>query len=44
MRGLQLQKRGTGGEHTDAVDDVYDMSNRARLKKSEVKKQKFITE
>lgn len=33
--GLQLQKRGTGGEHTDAVDDVYDISNRARLKKSE---------
>lgn len=33
--GLHLQKRGTGGEHTDAVDDVYDISNRARLKKSE---------
>jgi creatine kinase len=33
--GLQLQKRGTGGEHTEAVDDVYDISNRARLKKSE---------
>ena len=30
-----LQKRGTGGEHTEAVDDVYDISNRARLKKSE---------
>jgi len=27
--------RGTGGEHTAAVDDVYDVSNRARLKKSE---------
>ena len=36
MLGLQLQKRGTGGEHTEAVDDVYDISNRARLKKSEV--------
>ena len=34
--GLQLQKRGTGGEHTEAIDDVYDISNRARLKKSEV--------
>lgn len=32
---LQLQMRGTGGEHTAAVDDVYDISNRARLKKSE---------
>lgn len=32
---LSLQKRGTGGEHTEAVDDVYDISNRARLKKSE---------
>ena len=34
--GLELQERGTGGEHTAAVDDVYDISNRARLKKSEV--------
>jgi len=33
--GLQLQPRGTGGEHTAAIDDVYDVSNRARLKKSE---------
>lgn len=33
--GLNLQMRGTGGEHTAAVDDVYDISNRARLKKSE---------
>jgi creatine kinase len=33
--GFRLQKRGTGGEHTEAVDDVYDISNRARLKKSE---------
>lgn len=32
---LDLQKRGTAGEHTAAVDDVYDISNRARLKKSE---------
>jgi creatine kinase len=35
MWGLGLQKRGTGGEHTEAVDDVYDVSNRARLKQSE---------
>jgi len=34
--GLQLQHRGTGGEHTAAVDDVYDISNRARLQKSEL--------
>jgi creatine kinase len=33
--GLDLQERGTGGEHTAAIDDVYDISNRARLKKSE---------
>lgn len=33
--GLRLQKRGTAGEHTEAVDDIYDISNRARLKKSE---------
>ncbi|KAK2194003.1 hypothetical protein NP493_3g01064 [Ridgeia piscesae] len=32
---LKLQKRGTAGEHTDAVDDVYDLSNSARLKKNE---------
>merc|ERR1712080_306347 len=36
VTGLELQKRGTGGEHTDAVDDVYDISNRARLKRSEL--------
>ena len=36
MLGLELQKRGTGGEHTDAVDFVYDLSNSARLKKTEV--------
>ena len=35
--GLGLQKRGTSGEHTDAVDAVYDISNAARLKKSEVR-------
>lgn len=33
---LGMQKRGTAGEHTDAVDDVYDISNAARLKKTEV--------
>ncbi|KAK2194005.1 hypothetical protein NP493_3g02057 [Ridgeia piscesae] len=32
---LGMQKRGTSGEHTAAVDDVYDISNAARLKKSE---------
>ncbi|KAK2154015.1 hypothetical protein LSH36_279g03125 [Paralvinella palmiformis] len=32
---LQLQWRGTAGEHTEAVDSVYDISNSARLKKSE---------
>lgn len=36
ISSLQLQWRGTGGEHTAAVDNVYDISNRARLKKSEV--------
>ena len=36
VKDLQLQPRGTGGEHTAAIDDVYDVSNRARLKKSEV--------
>lgn len=36
MPAMGLQERGTGGEHTAAVDDVYDISNRARLKKTEV--------
>ena len=36
VKDLQLESRGTGGEHTTNVDDVYDISNRARLKKSEV--------
>jgi len=35
MVGMELQARGSSGEHTAAVDDVYDISNRARLKKSE---------
>jgi creatine kinase len=35
VAALNLQDRGTGGEHTEAVDDIYDISNRARLKKSE---------
>ena len=34
--GLGLQKRGSAGEHTAAVDDVYDISNAARLKSTEV--------
>jgi creatine kinase len=33
--GLKMQKRGTAGEHTAAVDDVYDISNAARLKLTE---------
>ena len=36
MPAMGLQARGTGGEHTAAIDDVYDISNRARLKKTEV--------
>nr|BAE16473.1 taurocyamine kinase [Arenicola brasiliensis] len=32
---LKMQKRGTAGEHTAAVDDVYDLSNAARLKSTE---------
>jgi len=32
---LGLQKRGSAGEHTAAVDDIYDLSNKARLKKTE---------
>ena len=36
VEGLNFQKRGTGGEDTDAVDDVYDISNKARIKKTEV--------
>jgi len=32
---LDLQKRGSAGEHTAAVDDIYDLSNKARLKKTE---------
>lgn len=35
VKGLQMQKRGTAGEHTAAVDDTYDLSNAARLKKTE---------
>jgi len=36
MPAMGLQARGTGGEHTAAVDDVYDISNRARLKLTEL--------
>lgn len=35
VSGLGLQWRGTAGEHTDAVDSIYDISNSARLKKTE---------
>jgi len=35
VEALDMQKRGTAGEHTDAVDDVYDLSNSARLKNTE---------
>ena len=38
VSGLGLQWRGTAGEHTDAVDSVYDISNSARLKKTEVRR------
>ena len=34
---LGMQKRGSAGEHTDAVDDIYDLSNAARLKNTEVR-------
>ena len=36
VEALELQKRGSAGEHTEAVDDTYDLSNAARLKKTEV--------
>lgn len=32
---LELQWRGSAGEHTEAVDSIYDISNSARLKQSE---------
>ncbi|KAK2172210.1 hypothetical protein NP493_982g00002 [Ridgeia piscesae] len=35
VEALELQKRGSAGEHTEAVDDTYDLSNAARLKKTE---------
>jgi len=34
-KAMYMQPRGTGGEHTEAVDSVYDVSNSARLKKNE---------
>ena len=43
VSGLGLQWRGTAGEHTDAVDSVYDISNSARLKKTEVRAMKTYT-
>ncbi|XP_077395428.1 creatine kinase, testis isozyme-like [Festucalex cinctus] len=36
LRRLRLQKRGTGGVDTDAVDGVFDISNADRLGFSEV--------
>eukprot|EP00735_Rhodelphis_limneticus_P010434 TRINITY_DN3179_c0_g1::TRINITY_DN3179_c0_g1_i1::g.3682::m.3682 TRINITY_DN3179_c0_g1::TRINITY_DN3179_c0_g1_i1::g.3682 ORF type:complete len:430 (+),score=145.60,sp/P05124/KCRB_CANLF/59.35/3e-158,ATP-gua_Ptrans/PF00217.14/8.9e-101,ATP-gua_PtransN/PF02807.10/6.8e-29,DUF4533/PF15047.1/0.062 TRINITY_DN3179_c0_g1_i1:61-1290(+) len=33
---LKVQTRGTGGEHTDSVGGVYDVSNKARIGYSEV--------
>ncbi|XP_067871304.1 creatine kinase U-type, mitochondrial-like [Heterodontus francisci] len=36
LENLRLQKRGTGGEDTPAVDSVFDISNLDRLGKSEV--------
>nr|BDA39158.1 taurocyamine kinase [Thoracophelia sp. 1 KU-2021] len=35
VKAMGMQPRGTAGEHTEAVDSVYDISNSARLKKSE---------
>lgn len=35
VSNLGLQWRGTAGEHTEAVDSIYDISNSARLKKTE---------
>ena len=37
LDSLRLQKRGTSGEHTDVVDDTWDISNTERLGKSEVR-------
>ncbi|KAI3370624.1 hypothetical protein L3Q82_007189 [Scortum barcoo] len=36
LDNLRLQKRGTGGEDTAVVDDVFDISNLDRLGQSEV--------
>ena len=36
LKALGLAKRGTGGESSLAEDSVYDVSNIARLGKSEV--------
>ncbi|XP_070828676.1 creatine kinase U-type, mitochondrial-like isoform X1 [Chaetodon trifascialis] len=36
LSNLHLQKRGTGGEDTATVDDVYDISNLFRMGQSEV--------
>nr|BAE16474.1 mitochondrial taurocyamine kinase [Arenicola brasiliensis] len=36
LKVWRLQPRGTAGEHTDVVDNVYDISNSERLGKSEV--------
>lgn len=33
---LQLQVRGSGGEHTLVADSTYDISNKQRLGKTEV--------
>lgn len=35
IKGMEMQWRGTGGEDSEAVDSVYDLSNAARLKKTE---------
>ncbi|KAI0214334.1 Creatine kinase S-type, mitochondrial [Lamellibrachia satsuma] len=36
LKVMRLQKRGTAGEHTDVIDNTYDISNAERLGKSEV--------
>ena len=44
LKVMRLQKRGTAGEHTDVIDNTYDISNAERLGKSEVLQCRFISE
>ena len=34
-KNMQLDKRGTGGENTETIDDTYDISNASRVRKTE---------